>query len=200
MVDYIQGPVKFLEKQRIVVMVGSLGYGVQVSDEHQFSCGQQVELYTSLHWNQDKGPSLFGFKTMLEKQVFQLIIGCAGIGPKIALAALAHMSAGSFVSAVTEGDVKALSGVSGIGTKKAENMIVQLRSKVEKLVDSGVELGSGGEQAKHFSEVSQVLVTLNYSKPEINSALEYVKKHDDVMQLSFDGILRKALGYLSKQI
>lgn len=199
MIDFLQGQITAQTSKRITLLVGGVGYGVQVPDETIFSCQQEVKLHIFSHWSQDNGPSLFGFANVLDKQVFELIIGCSGIGPKIGLAVLAQMSAGSFINTITEGNVKALSGVNGIGAKKAENMIVLLRRKVEKLVESGVELGSDGQQTRDYSEVSQVLASLSYSRPEIDSALEYVKKNEDITQLKFDGLLRKALSYLSKQ-
>ena len=66
-----------------------------------------------------------------------LVIGCSGIGPKIALAVLAHLGAQGFVEVVSCGDERALSKVNGIGPKKAEQIIVQLKHKVSKLISSG---------------------------------------------------------------
>jgi Holliday junction DNA helicase RuvA len=199
MIDFLQGCVMAQNSKRITLLVGGIGYGVQVPDENVFSDQQEVGIHIYTHWNQDNGPSLFGFVGLLDKQVFELIVGCSGIGPKIGLAVLAHMTAGSFINMITEGDVKGLSAVNGIGAKKAENMIVLLSRKVAKLVESGIELGSDGQQARDCNEVAQVLASLSYSRPEINSALEYVKKNADISLLNFDSLLRKALGYLSKQ-
>ncbi len=88
--------------------------------------------------------------------------------------------------------------MSGIGAKKAEQIIVQLKHKVAKLVESGVALGSS-ETLEKRHEISQVLKSLNYSPQEIRSAMAYVNEKYPQNTVAFDALLRHALAFLSKR-
>jgi Holliday junction DNA helicase RuvA len=201
MIDHLHGIVTDLQPAHITLRVNdSIGFGVSVPNENKFNINQVISLHIHFHWNADNGPTLYGFEQVQDKNVFQLIISCSGIGPKIGLAALSSLSASAVLSAIATNDVKALSSVSGIGTKKAENIIVQLKGKVEKLLLASPELTEDNSAARHVTEVTQVLTTLNYTRQEIGSALDYVKAQSDYQNLAFDGLLRKTLGFLSKRI
>src|SRR5947208_8387380 len=127
MVHTIKGMVTGVAVQQIVLDCGALALTLQVPDEKVFALNSQLIVYSHLHWNQEQGPTLFGFSHEIDRTVFLLIISCSGLGPKIALAILAHMGVQPFLTAITSGDEQALSRVSGIGAKKAEQMIVQLK-------------------------------------------------------------------------
>lgn len=201
MIDHLHGVVTTCEPSHITLLVNnSIGFCVAVPNETKFVPQETIGLFIHFHWNAENGPALYGFETAQERQVFQLIISCSGIGPKIGLAALNSLSASMVLSAIATNDIKALSSVSGIGTKKAENIIVNLKGKVEKLLLASPELTDDNSAARHVTEVTQVLTTLNYTRQEIGCALDYVKAQPDYQQLAFDGLLRKALGFLSKRI
>jgi Holliday junction DNA helicase RuvA len=180
---------------------GCIGYAVQVAQPHLFAQGTEVIVYTYLHWNQEQGPTLFGFLGELEKSVFLLIIGCSGIGPKIGLAVLAELAPVQFLQAVQEGNIKALSAVSGIGPKKAEQIILYLKDKVSKLITTHAISGSEDQSdvLAQWNNISQVLQSLNYSKGEIEAAMRHVGKECAGKNLPFEELLRKALSFLSKK-
>lgn len=178
---------------------GTIGYAVQVAQPHLFNQETEKIIYTYLHWNQEQGPSLFGFLSELEKNVFLLIISCSGIGPKIALAALAELSPSQFLQAIQESNTKALSSVSGIGTKKAEQIILHLKDKVSKLLQTQMIVDGDSQVLTEWNNISQVLQSLNYSKGEIEAALRHVGKESAGKHLQFEELLRKALSFLSKK-
>jgi Holliday junction DNA helicase RuvA len=151
-----------------------------------------------MHWNQEQGPSLFGFTSDLDKTVFLMIISCSGIGPKLGIAVLSAMSAKDFLAAVQTGNDKAFSAISGIGAKKAEQLIMQLRDKVAKLVKSGVELDETS-QAGHWHTVSQALASLNYTCAEVAQTMKYLSQTYSGTSLTFDQLMRYALSYLAKK-
>jgi Holliday junction DNA helicase RuvA len=170
-----------------------------VPQAQKFAVGQEVSLHTSLQWNQENGPSLFGFATVLERDLFQVIISCSGIGPKIGLALLAHMAPAQFIDVVQRGDEDALSAINGIGPKKAEHLLMHLKHKVAKMIDKGLEM----PESPAFSsrqDIAQVLKSLNYSKPEITAALNYLNENYGEPALPFDQLMRHALGYLAKRL
>lgn len=199
MFAYLSGTVRSLAQQLVVVDVGGVGYAVAVPRETVFLLDQKVQLYTHLHWNQEQGPSLFGFATEAERAIFLLLIGCSGVGPKLALAVLAELGVASFLEAVQAGNESALSVVPGIGEKKAEQIIVQLKHKVSKLLSSGIAASFEGSKVdERWHEVAQVLQTLNYSRQEISAALNYVREQCSGKQEPFEQMMRHALSFLSK--
>lgn len=210
MINLLQGTITGAVPNQLTLMVTGMpgtstpghgiGYAVYVPEETAFELNQTATLHIHYHWNQDNGPALYGFQSPIDKQVFQLIISCPGIGPKIGLAVLSQMPANTFLAAITTGDVKSLSSISGIGAKKAESMIVYLKSKVEKLVLAQPQVVAGNAQMRNFTELSQALSALNYTRSEVSASIEHVKLLEECKSLAFDGLLRKALVYLSKRM
>src|SRR5579862_3751313 len=97
MIHMITGVVKAQYDQAIMVDIGALGFLVQVPQNAGFQVGSTVCLHTYLHWNQEQGPSMFGFPSDVERETFLLIISCTGIGPKIGLAVLAQLGYQAFI-------------------------------------------------------------------------------------------------------
>ena len=200
MVDYFVGMVKEAQDQEIVLDVGMIGVSLQVPNAQFFIKGSSVTVHSYLHWNAENGPSLFGFAAPLDRSIFKIIISCSGIGPKIGLAILADLGAQGFLHAISVGDDQMLSKVNGIGKKKAEQIIVQLKHKVASLLESGTIDVSDIKESSHFHDVGLALQSLNYSRPEITRVMDYLKKNTKVDKVTFDVLLRQALSYLSKQI
>lgn len=197
MISEITGIVTAVNGQDISISLGALGLEVMVPDSASIVVGESQKLAIAWHWNAEQGPSLYGFLNPLDKTIFTLLVGCSGIGPKLALAVLADLGAQRFVHAVQAGDEKALSTVSGIGAKKAEQLMVQLKHKVAQLLDSGVVLESDG-LVSHWQTVTQALLALNYSRPEVNQAINHVRATKPTSQATFDQLLRSALNFLSR--
>lgn len=198
MIQTIVGTVTARQEGVLTVDIGALGLAVAVPSSLDVSVGAVVQLFAHMHWNQEQGPSLFGFRTELDKTVFLLIIGCAGIGPKIAMAILGQLGGASFLQAIVEENEATLSAISGIGAKKAEQMIVQLKHKVSKLVKAGVSF-EGAAQIGPVHDITQVLQSLNYSRREIDTAMDWLRDQQEGFTLPFDTLLRRALSFLSKK-
>lgn len=198
MIDIIEGKVLAATSQRVTLLAGSIGWGIQVPDGDVFSVGETFRFFVYMHWNADQGPSLFGFVREIDRQVFLLIIDCPGVGPKLALAILRQLSPGTFLSALMQGDVKTLSSVSGVGARKAETLIVSLKNKALNLVEGGVEFGADGIGAKNLTQVRQALEALNYDAQEISRAVEYVKGQGGFEKETISVLLKTALTFLAK--
>ncbi len=198
MIYALTGLVQSSRKQAITLLADPIALDVVVPDETLFKVGQKQTVYLYLHWNQEQGPSLYGFQKELDKTVFLLIISCSGLGPRIGLAVLAGLGAQSFLEAVYAGNEKLLSKVNGIGAKKAEQMIVHLKHKVNKLLQSGVSFEGSGDHA-HWNTVMEALSALSYSRTEITQAVNYVRNNTAGSGVEFDQIMRQALSFLSKQ-
>lgn len=192
MIHSLTGMVQSIKKQSLVLLVGPVAVTIVVPDESLFPVETNQTLYTYLHWNQEQGPSLYGFCKEIDRSVFLLIISCSGIGPRIGLAVLAQLGVQGFLEAVRSGDEKPLTHVHGIGAKKAEQMLVQLKHKIGNMSEFDGELGHQGQ----LNMVMEALLALNYSRPEISRAIAFVRSGD--AHGSFDYLLRQALSFLSK--
>jgi Holliday junction DNA helicase RuvA len=196
MISSLCGTVKQIQDQLITLDIGVLCLEVHVPVATPWAVEETVRFFSYMHWHQEQGPTLFGFATEFERQVFLLIISCSGIGPKIGLALLAELGAVNFVTAMQQEDERALSRVSGIGARKAEQIIINLRHKIAKLIDKGVSPASVERTDWHL--VSQTLESLKYSRFEITRALAHVRGVYASQMIPFDQLVKTALTFLSK--
>ena len=185
MISYVKGELAAIEEQKAVIDVGGIGYGVYMPQQSMArlpEIGSTVKLHTYLNVKED-AMQLFGFLTRDDLEIFKLVIGVSGIGPKGGLNILSSMSPDELRFAIMSGDAKAISAAPGIGKKTAEKLIVELRDKVdiEEMLDSDMQ-----------SEAVQALVALGYGSSE---SLRAVKKASPGCSTAED-ILKEALKYL----
>lgn len=133
MITFLNGKLFEALPTHVIVEVNGIGYEALIplsSFDKLPQPGQPVTLLTQLVVRED-AHTLYGFMTSEERDLFRLLIHTvSGIGPKIALNVLSGISVTAFRGAVANGDVKALSQLSGIGRKTAERMIVELKDKI----------------------------------------------------------------------
>jgi Holliday junction DNA helicase RuvA len=133
MITFLHGKLVDALPTQVTVDVNGVGYEVLIplsSYDKLPNAGHEVRLLTHLAVRED-AHVLYGFMTAQERDLFRLLINSvSGIGPKTALNVLSGMNVTSFRGAVANGDVKALSQISGVGKKTAERIVVELRDKV----------------------------------------------------------------------
>ena len=198
MIHTLTGVVQAGKKQLITLFVDPVAFDIVVPNETLFPVGKKQTIYLYLHWNQEQGPSLYGFQRELDKTIFLMIIHCSGLGPRMGLSVLSDLGTESFIEAIQTGNEKLLCKVSGIGAKKAEQMMVQLKHKVNQLVHSGIVLDGSGDYTQ-WHTVMEALSALNYSRTEITQAVNFVRKNAQESAMEFDQIMRQTLSFLSKQ-
>ena len=198
MINFLSGTVKKIHEKSATILVGGIGFLCNIPRTQFLKEGEKAELYTYLHWNQEKGPSFYGFATELERTTFLMIIGCPKIGPGIALKILSQLEAPNFLEIITSQNDKALSAVNGIGAKKAEQLIMQLKHKVAKLISSGAAEDYTQQDFVQWQNISDVLASLNYSRQEIGGAMGFLTKNYNNQNYPLDQLIRAALGYLSQ--
>lgn len=132
MITFLRGKLVEVLPTQVSIDVNGVGYEVLIplsSYDKLPQPGQDVHLLTHLAVRED-AHVLYGFITPQERELFRLLINnVSGIGPKIALNVLSGMNVVAFKGAVSNGDVKALSQISGVGKKTAERMVVELKDK-----------------------------------------------------------------------
>ncbi|HXT39786.1 MAG TPA: Holliday junction branch migration protein RuvA [Candidatus Angelobacter sp.] len=133
MITFLQGKLVEALPTQVTVDVNGVGYEVLIplsSFDKLPSPGHEIRLLTHLAVRED-AHVLYGFMTAAERELFRLLINTvSGIGPKIALNILSGMNPTAFRGAVANGDVKALSQISGVGKKTAERIVVELKDRI----------------------------------------------------------------------
>jgi Holliday junction DNA helicase RuvA len=133
MINFLQGNLVEMLPTQVTVDVHGVGYEALIplsSYDKLPPLGGEVKLLTHLAIRDD-AHVLYGFMTPAEREMFRLLINTvSGIGPKIALNVLSGMSVTILRGAVSNGDVKALSQISGVGRKTAERIVVELKDKI----------------------------------------------------------------------
>ena len=196
MISFLQGKLAEALPTQVVIDVNGVGYEMFIplsSFDKLPQPGSQVKLLTHLAVRDD-AHVLYGFMTETERVLFRLLIRhVSGIGPKIALNVLSGTTPASFRAAVASGDVKVLSGVSGVGKKTAERIVVELKDKLgdETAFDSASGAPMSADEQK-ISDAASALIALG-SKPK--DAQEAVRGAVAILgpDAPVDAIVRAAL-------
>lgn len=195
MIAQLSGMLAQKSPEHLIVDVNGVGYQVFVS--LQSFCqlpevGQPVALL--IHTNlRENALELFGFGEVAEKQLFALLTGVSGIGPRLALNILSGMAVRELQAAIEASDIVRLVSIPGVGKKTAERLIVELRDKV-KLVRVAVEPSDQSRVGGLDAEAVSALVNLGYRRPDAERAVQAIRatgEHD------LEGLIRGALKRLS---
>lgn len=157
--------------------------------------GATVRAHTHLHVRED-AMTLFGFSTTEQRDIFEVLLGVNGIGPKGALAVLSVYSPDALRKALATEDLEALTLIPGVGKKTAARMILELREKLA-LPELEVVPGGNGAVRAVLVEVKGALLALEYSPNEAREAIERLR------ELGVDGkpveeLLKMALKELAR--
>ncbi len=150
--------------------------------------GRDVLLHTHLHLREDS-LTLYGFATVEELQVFQMLISVAGVGPKGALAILSAMGVDELAGAVAAGDVERLRRIPGIGQKTASRLVLELKNRLE-----APAVATPVSEAARDVEIVSALVSLGYSQAEAAAAADSVPNDES---LTVEDKIRMALKFFT---
>lgn len=202
MISYVKGSLAYIdtEQDMIIVDVQGLGYGVFVPNQLLSQLpriGSEILLHTYMNVREDL-MQLFGFLHKDDLEVFKLVIGVSGIGPKSGLNILSLMSPDELRFAVIAGDVKAISKAQGIGKKTAEKLIVELRDKLKMPMvhdddyDQSVAYDSSSDTGVQ-AEAIQALTALGYGSTEslkaVRNVLQDGMKVEEVLKLALRNLM-----------
>jgi Holliday junction DNA helicase RuvA len=172
MIATLHGTIQLVQDGALVVVLGGLGLCVQVPTtvlEHAH-VGRTIDLYTHLHVRESE-IALYGFGSQAELDLFLLLLGVSGVGPRTALAVLSTFSPETLKSAVSRGDISVLTRIPGIGRKTAERMLLDLRDKVGRADRSAWSMTAMQEGD---ADVINALTALGYSLSEAREALSAI--------------------------
>lgn len=168
----VRGTLSHVGAEGVVVDVGGVGYEIAMTGRslgELGGAGSEVTVFTHTHVRED-AISLYGFPALADRQLFRVLLGASGVGPKVALAVLGSMSPDEVREAVANDDVAALTVVPGIGKRTAQKMILELRPKLAAM-DSEI-VGSGSDAG----QVRMALEGLGFTGAEISEALQTVDR------------------------
>lgn len=208
MLAYIKGTLEMKMTEYVVIDVGGLGYKVYMSDvgiEKLGNIGETVKVHTHYKVREDD-ISIYGFNTLEELKMFELLLSVSGVGARTALTMLAVCSPSEFALAVISEDIKALTGIPGIGPKSAKRIILELKdklktqkqiedinSKINESTNENNKLQKIIEDNEKVEEATAALQVLGYNKKEIEKVFMKLDKKD----LSTEDLIRKGLGMLA---
>ncbi len=181
-----------------VVEVGGVGYRVQVSSHTGAllpAAGGPVFLRTRQIVRED-AVQLFGFAEAEELELFDLMIGVSGVGPRLALAVLSGLRPSALRRAIREEQVGMLTSVPGIGKKTAERLVVELRDRLEALPAAPSSDGRVLPRSERWNDAVAALTRLGYTASQAQEAVRKAAGADE--DPSLEQLVRRALALLGK--
>lgn len=171
MIAHLRGSLLSKSPDSVIIEVGGVGYRVAMSTASIAALpalGGNVAVWTHMQVRED-GLSLFGFSTEEERTCFESLITVAGVGPKVALAALSTMSPAALASAVDAEDVTLVCTIPGVGKKVAQRLILELKGKLV-----GANLADDGSARDLYVSdgVKDALLSMGFTPIEIRAAVK----------------------------
>ena len=205
MIAFLEGTLREKTPTRVVLDVGGVGYEVFVpvtTFDDLPEEGKVVALRIHTHVRED-ALQLFGFRSVRERQIFELLIRTNGVGPKLAQAILSGIEPERLVEAIRGGNVATLKRVPGLGAKKAERLVLELRDRLD-LLEAEADAPPGAPVAPTASEelhehAISALLNLGYSRPQAESTVAAVAAESaEGEEPDLEALIRGALRRLSK--
>lgn len=201
MIAYLKGILEEVGEDYLLVEVNNIGYQVKVSlrvIEGLPAIGKEIKIHTYTYVREDM-IALYGFGSKEDLNMFLLLLGVNGVGPKGALGLLSAFSAYELQMAIISQDAKTIAKAPGIGAKTAQRMILELKDKVS-LEDTLEQMAGGvqdpvsfGELERSKAEAVEALTALGYSSAESMKAVKAVNMTED---MNSEALLKAALKHL----
>ena len=193
MITQLRGRLVEKSPTSVVIDCQGVGYLVNIS---LFTFGQltdeeNIQLFTHLQVRED-AHTLYGFTTVLERQLFRLLIGISGIGANTARTMLSSLSPSEIGQAIQGEQVDVIQSVKGIGAKTAQRVVIELRDKIQAVVaDAGIPAVSSNTNRE---EALSALVVLGYQIKSCVKVIDELLSMD--AEMSVERLIRNALNKL----
>lgn len=189
MIAFVNGIVKIIRNDRVVLDVHGVGYEVYLANSLSQKMNEELFLYTYQHVRED-AILLFGFIKEEDYEVFMRLINVKGIGPKTAQTMLSVCSGKEMIEAIENDDIKRLKSLPGIGAKTAGQIVLDLKGKFVSLETSDSPVSN-----PVWTQVQDALLSLGYKTNQLTK----IKKEFENTELGEDEMLRQALILLAKR-
>ncbi|EZH67985.1 ATP-dependent DNA helicase RuvA [Bacillaceae bacterium JMAK1] len=193
MYERLSGAIVYRDHESVTVDIHGVGYHVYCANPFAYEINENatVNVFIYTHINQDV-IKLFGFKSREERVLFSRLLQVSGIGPKGALAVLAEGNSKVVIQAIEEENETTLTKFPGIGKKTARQMILDLKGKLDYVMDEEQLIASGPlftKESDALDEAMDALRALGYGEREIKKAEKALQGND----LNADEYVRQAL-------
>jgi Holliday junction DNA helicase RuvA len=171
-ISSVRGEVLVRRPTEVVVESAGVGYKLAISNEtlgRVPQVGGEVLLHSHLVLRDD-GIHLFGFASETERELFLMLIGVQGVGPKVAQAVLSGGPPRELLGAIANGDAARFQAAPGIGKRTAERIIVELREKVAGAVADEIVITRASDDPRGIAR--EALLGLGYMPPEADAMLD----------------------------
>ena len=195
MIVTIRGILTSKMPDEIIIEINGLGYACYISTntyDHLPKMGNEVSLLTYFHVTENN-QQLFAFLDVTERELFMMLIGVSGIGPKTAIVLLSAVTPNEFKRRLIAGEVSMLTALPGIGPKTARRIIVELKDKFVKLSSNDLPK----EESDVLPEVSDAydaLLALGFRMKDIRNVITTV--HNKDKEIGTEEIIKQALAKL----
>ena len=199
MIGRLKGILAAKRAPQVLIDCNGVGYEADVSMTTYYQLpepGEPISLWTHL-LVKDDSHSLIGFTTEHERKLFRQLIRVNGVGPKMALTILSGINEREFAVCVTQNDIVTLTRLPGVGKKTAERLIIEMRDKVQDMlevaddtIDSGNLVTSAGRSSK--SEALEALQSLGYKPGDAENMIRHAARDSD-LDMTAAALIRKAL-------
>lgn len=193
MIAFLNGILSTKKEDELIIDVSGVGYKVEISTQTYSTLpdiGKELKILIYHHIT-DSDQRLFGFASAREKNLFERLITVKGIGPKLGLTILSGMAAPNLMEAIVTQDTSALSGISGIGKKTAERMVLELKDKLFDESQPSVATGRIESRSKR-EEALSALEALGFKKKEAEQMVNQITAKNQDSSVS--DIVKQALG------
>ena len=193
MIGYLNGKIISAKPTKILLDVNGVGYLVNISINtfEKITDKGTVSLFIFTSVKEDS-ITLFGFFTETEKEMFELLISVNGIGPKLALSILSGIQIDELKGAIQSGNSSRLVAIPGIGRKTADRLVLELRTKVDSIIeDGGAEIPFSIK-----NEAVAALTTLGYNLKVGEKIVRDILS--EYPEISIEDLIKKALGLLNR--
>jgi len=194
MIGYLNGKIISKKPTKLIIDVGGVGYLVNISINtfEKIADKEDAALFTYLSVK-DNALDLYGFFTVAEKEMFELLISVSGIGPRTAQSILSGIQIEDLKEALKSGNLARIISVPGIGRKTAERMVVELRDKVDSVADITEGFLTGTSSVR--GDAIAALINLGYNHKTAERAIRSIlDKHPN---LSIEELIKEALTSLT---
>ncbi len=176
MIEFLHGTLSARLPARLIISVGGVGFGVDVSlrtSEKYTRVGEPIEMLTYLHVKEDL-LELYGFSDAGEREIFMKLLDVSGIGPRLALRILSATTPSQLADLILKGNVSGLMALKGIGKKTAEVMIASLRNAMGKMDFSSTpgQAGTALPANETWRDAILALMSLGVKEAQAQSAVE----------------------------
>jgi holliday junction DNA helicase RuvA len=199
MIALLTGKIAYKAPDFIILDVNGVGYRVQIPFSTYYALPAEggtvsLQIHTAV---KEDAINLYGFRTQQEKELFQLLIGVSGVGPKLANGILSNSEPSELAESLVEGNLARLSSIPGIGKKTAERLVLELKEKIKKLGMAQPQPASAPVAAKKEirEDVLSALINLGYKEAVVQKALGEIKIAEEA---TVESILKQALKILMK--